>query len=238
LKLDILVLAAHPDDAELGCGGTIASHVAMGQKVGIIDLTRGELGTRGSAEIRDNEAADAAKILGLTVRENLQFKDGFFKNDEEHQLEVIKMIRKYQPYIVITNAPDDRHTDHGRAAELCYTASFLAGLSKIETVSDGENQTAWRPSQVYHFIQSRLIIPDIIVDVSDHWETKMAAIYAYKSQFHNPESLEPATFISSPSFIKMVEGRGNEFGYSIGVKYGEGFIVKRIPGIKNLKTLL
>jgi N-acetylglucosamine malate deacetylase 1 len=238
LKLDILVLAVHPDDAELGCGGTIASHVAMGQKVGVVDLTRGELGTRGNAEIRDKEAAEAAKILGLSIRENLHFKDGFFRNDEAHQLEIIKVIRKYQPALIITNATEDRHTDHGRSAELCYTASFLSGLAKIETEMNGQAQKPWRPKQVYHFIQSKLLIPDVIVDVSDFWETKMAAIYAYKSQFHNPESKEPPTFISSPAFMKMIEGRGNEFGFSIGVKYGEGFLVKRIPGVKNLNSLL
>ncbi len=238
MKLNILVLAVHPDDAELGCGGTIASHIAMGHKVGIVDLTKGELGTRGTAAIREAEAAAASKILGISVRENLGFKDGFFQNNEQHQLAVVKVIRKYQPDIIITNAPEDRHPDHGRSSTLITTAAFMAGLAKIETTLDGANQGIWRAKQIYHFIQSQLLVPDIIVDVSAHWETKLRAIRAYQSQFYNPDSTEPETFISSPGFLKLIESRGHEFGYSIGVTYGEGFLINRKPGVKNLNNLL
>src|ERR1700748_3690830 len=183
LKLDILVLAVHPDDAELGCGGTILKHIALGHKVGIVDLTRGELGTRGSAEIRAQEAAAAAKVLGLSVRENLGLADGFFKNDQEHQLKVIAAIRKYQPEIVITNAYHDRHPDHGRANELVEASAFLAGLRKIETYADGKLQQEWRPAQVLHFIQDNYIKPDILIDVTEFWDKKIESVMAYKSQF-------------------------------------------------------
>lgn len=239
LKLDILVLAVHPDDAELGCGGTIAKHVAMGHKVGIVDLTRGELGTRGSAEIRDEEAAAAGKILGLGVRENLGIPDGFFENTKEYQLKVIAAIRKFQPDIVITNAYHDRHPDHGRANQLVEAATFLSGLRKIETLENGEPQAPWRPKQVLHFIQDNYIQPDIVVDVTDYWDKKMASIFAYGSQFYNPEwnENEPQTYISSPQFTAVVEGRGREFGKAIGTKFAEGFTSRKILGVDSLMDL-
>jgi bacillithiol biosynthesis deacetylase BshB1 len=240
LKLDILVLAVHPDDAELGCGGTMAKHVAMGHKVGIVDLTRGELGTRGSAEIRDREAAAAGEILGLAVRENLSIPDGFFENTKAYQLKVIAAIRKFQPEIVITNAYHDRHPDHGRASQLVEAGTFLAGLRKVETLdNNGRPQEAWRPKQVLHFIQDNYIHPDIVVDVTDYWDKKMASVFAYGSQFHNPEwsGDEPQTYISSPQFTAVVEGRGREFGKAIGVKFAEGFTSKKILGVDSLMDL-
>jgi N-acetylglucosamine malate deacetylase 1 len=239
MKLDILVLAAHPDDAELGCGGTIAKHVAAGYKVGIIDFTQGELGTRGTVESRFTEAAEAAKIQGVIVRENLKLRDGFFQNDESHQLKVIQAIRRYQPELILTNAIRDRHSDHGKGAKLAIDASFLSGLAKIVTTDDnGIKQAPWRPRSVYHFIQSDFITPDIIVDISSHWETKVNAIKAFKTQFFDPDSNEPETYISKPGFLKMIEGRAIEFGHAIGVQYGEGFTVNRFPGVKSLFDLL
>jgi bacillithiol biosynthesis deacetylase BshB1 len=238
LKLDILVLSVHPDDAELGCSGTILKHIALGKKVGIVDLTRGELGTRGSAEIRDQEAAASAKILGLAVRANMALPDGFFENTREYQLKVIAAIRKYQPAIVITNAYHDRHPDHGRANELVETAAFLAGLRKIETSVDGALQDAWRPDLVLHFIQDNYIRPDILIDVTDYWDKKVESIHAFGSQFHNPEwEAEPQTYISSPEFINIVAARAMEFGKSIGVKYAEGFTSRKILGVDNLFSL-
>lgn len=237
MKLDILVLAAHPDDAELGCGGTLARHIAMGRKVGIVDFTRGELGTRGTVQTRDQEAAESAAILGLTIRENLNFKDGFFQPDEAHQREVIRIIRKYQPEIVIANATYDRHPDHGKGSELAYQSCYYSGLGKIETVDDKKKQTAWRPKHLYHFIQSQWITPDFVVDVSDFWEIKMRAIRAFKTQFYDPTSQEPETFISSPAFIQFLEARGQELGHAIGVRYGEGFTVRRMIGINDLFAL-
>jgi bacillithiol biosynthesis deacetylase BshB1 len=238
IKLDILVLSVHPDDAELGCGGTIAKHIALGKKVGIVDLTRGELGTRGSAEIRDRESAAAAKILSLSVRENLAIPDGFFENTKEYQLKVITAIRKYQPEIIITNAYHDRHPDHGRASELVYASAFLSGLRKIETDIDGELQAPWRPNILLHFIQDEYIRPDVVVDVTGYWDTKIESIKAYGSQFFNPDwSDEPQTYISSPEFITIVEGRAREFGKSIGVTYAEGFTSRRILGVDNLFNL-
>jgi len=239
LKLDILVLPVHPDDAELGCAGVILKHLAMGQKVGIADLTRGELGTRGSADIRDKEAAKAAEILGLTVRENLCLPDGFFENTKEYQLSVIQVIRKYQPEIIITNAYHDRHPDHGRANELVEAATFLSGLRRIETFENGELQEAWRPTQLLHFIQDRYIKPDIIVDVTEYWDKKIESVYAYGSQFYNTDwnEDEPQTYISSPDFIEQINGRGREFGKSINTKYGEGFTSRKILGVDNLFDL-
>jgi bacillithiol biosynthesis deacetylase BshB1 len=237
-KLDILVLPVHPDDAELGCAGTILKHVALGKKVGIVDLTRGELGTRGSAEIRAEEAAAAGKILGLTVRDNLGLPDGFFENTREYQLKVVSAIRKYQPEIVITNAYYDRHPDHGRANQLVEDSAFLAGLRKIETYADGVPQEAWRPKLVLHFIQDTYITPDLVIDVTEHWDKKVASILAFGSQFYNPEwENEPQTYISSPEFLKVVEGRAIEYGKSIGVKYAEGFTSKKILGVESLFDL-
>jgi bacillithiol biosynthesis deacetylase BshB1 len=236
-KLDILVLAAHPDDAEISCGGTIAKHIALGRKVGVIDLTRGELGTRGTAEIRDQEAAASSKILNLSIRDNLGLRDGFFQNSETDQLKVVAAIRKYQPEIVLTNAVHDRHPDHGRASELVYQSTFLSGLTKVETKLDGKPQPAWRPKAVYHFIQSLYIQPDFVVDVSEFWEKKMEALRAFKSQFYDPSSKEPETFISNPGFMKLIETRGHELGYTIGAKYGEGFTVRRHLGVNDLFQL-
>lgn len=239
MKLDILVLASHPDDAELGAGGTIACHVAMGQKVGIVDFTKGELGTRGTPETRASEAAEGAKILGLAIRENLGLADGFFRNDEEHQRKVIAAIRKYQPEIVLANAVYDRHSDHGKGAALAYDSCFLSGLAKIETKDvQGNAQKAWRPKAVYHYIQSQFIQPDFILDVTPYWGTKINAIKAFKTQFFDPNSKEPATYISTPEFLNMVEARAIELGHAIGVKYGEGFTVRRTPGITDLFQLL
>jgi bacillithiol biosynthesis deacetylase BshB1 len=239
LKLDILVIAVHPDDAELGCSGTILTQVALGQKVGIVDLTMGERGSRGSAKIRLAEAAAAAEILGLTARENLEMADAFFQNDEAHQLKVISAIRKYQPDIVITNAYHDRHPDHGRASELVETATFLSGLRKIETTLNGEVQKEWRPNLLLHFIQDEYIKPNIIVDITAQWDKKLQSIRAYGSQFYNPEwQEENQTYISSPDFYPIIEARAREMGKVIGVRYGEGFLSKRILGVQSLMHLL
>ncbi len=238
MKLDILVLAAHPDDAELGCGGTIAKHIKMGKKVGVVDLTKGELGTRGSVEVREKEASEASKILGLTIRENLALPDGFFSNAPEYQKEIIKVVRKYQPEIVLANAIRDRHPDHGKAATLIYDACFLAGLIKIDSLDEqGVKQEPWRPKVVYHYIQSQFIEPDFIVDVSGVWEIKMEAIRAFKSQFFDPNSAEPQTYISSPNFMRMIEARGIELGHAMGVQYGEGFTVRNYIGVNSLFDL-
>ena len=219
MKLDILVMAAHPDDAELSCAGTILKHIAAGKKVGIVDFTRGELGTRGTPEIRLQESADATKILGLHARENLGIRDGFFKNDEETQLKLIEVIRKYQPEIVLANALEDRHPDHGKGAQLAIDACFLSGLRQIKT----GDLPAWRPTQVYHYIQDRYLEPDFVVDISANWDQKEAAIRAFKSQFFDPTSAEPASYISSPDFLNFIQARAMEMGHKIGVKYGEGF---------------
>jgi bacillithiol biosynthesis deacetylase BshB1 len=219
MKLDILVMAAHPDDAELSCAGTILKHIAAGKKVGIVDFTRGELGTRGTPEIRLQESADATKILGLHARENLGIRDGFFRNDEETQLKLIEVIRKYQPDIVLANALEDRHPDHGKGAQLAIDACFLSGLRQIKT----GDLPAWRPAQVYHYIQDRYLEPDFVVDISTQWDQKEAAIRAFKSQFFDPNSAEPASYISSPDFLNFIQARAMEMGHKIGVKYGEGF---------------
>ncbi len=233
MKLDILVLSAHPDDAELGCSGTILAHIAMGKKVGIVDLTRGELGTRGTAETRAAEATESAKILGLSARENLEFPDGFFQNDKNNLLEIIKVIRKYQPELILANAINDRHPDHIMGSELASRACFLSGLIKIDT-----GQAAWRPKNIYHYIQDRMVQPDFIVDITQHWEQKMKSINAYKTQFFHSESKEPQTYISTPEFMHYIESRAVEFGHAIGVKYGEGFTKEKQLGVKNLFELL
>lgn len=235
MKLDILVVAAHPDDAELSCAGTILNHIALGHKVGIVDLTRGELGTRGTADTRKQEAEDASSILGVSIRENLGLADGFFKNDSAHQKKVITAIRKYRPEIVLGNAIYDRHPDHGRASELIFESCFYAGLAKIETTDEqGNTQLPWRPKALYHFIQTLSLKPDFIVDVSGTWQKKMEAIRAYKTQFYDPASKEPETHISSPLFMKLVEARAIEFGSVVGTQYGEGFTVRKTVGVKSL----
>jgi bacillithiol biosynthesis deacetylase BshB1 len=238
VKLDILVFGAHPDDAELGAGGTIAKEVSKGKSVGIVDLTRGELGTRGSAEIRDVEAAAAAEVLKVSVRENLGFRDGFFVNDEKHQLEIIKMIRKYRPEIVLCNAIDDRHIDHGKGSKLVSDACFLSGLVKIDTEISGKHQDPWRPKLVYHYIQWKNIIPDFVVDITGFIDKKVEAILAYGSQFHNPNSKEPETPISSKTFIESVNYRARDMGRLVGKEYAEGFTVERLIAIDSLENLI
>jgi N-acetylglucosamine malate deacetylase 1 len=237
MKLDILILAAHPDDAELSCGGTIASHVAMGKKIGIVDFTQGELGTRGTVEIREQEANTASKVLGVSVRENLGLADGFFQNDREHQLNVIKKIRQYQPEIVIANAISDRHPDHGRGAELSRDACFLSGLRMVETKVNGEKQASWRPKQVWHMIQSNYIQPDLVVDISDCWEVKLEAIRCFRSQFDATRGDEPGTFLTNPIFMKFIEARAQEMGHAIGVAYGEGYTNDKQLGVHSLFDL-
>ena len=239
MKLDILVFAVHPDDAELGCSGTILKHVAQGKKVGVIDLTRGELGTRGTAETRAEEAEIASEILGLSVRENLGMRDGFFYNDEAHRLQIIKKIRQYQPEIIITNALHDRHRDHGRAGDLVNDSVFLSGLIKIETELNGVKQDGWRPRLLLQFIQDYYIRPDIVVDISDFWERKVASIKAFKTQFYNPEFEEEAeeTYISRPEFLQVIEARAREYGKYIHATYAEGFTCRRLLGVDSLFDL-
>ena len=237
MKLDILAIGAHPDDVELGCGATVAKEIAAGKKIGILDLTRGELGTRGSAEIRDQEAATSAKILGVSVRENLAFADGFFLNDEEHQLEIIKIIRKYQPEIVLCNAIDDRHIDHPKGSKLVSDACFLSGLRKIETIFNNEPQKEWRPKQVYHYIQWKNIEPDFVVDVTGFVETKLNAVKAYGSQFYDPNSKEPTSPISSKNFLDSVVYRAQDLGRLVGVEYAEGFNSERYVAVKSFDDL-
>jgi len=238
MKLDILAFAAHPDDIELSASGTVMAHLALGKKIGIIDLTKGELGSRGSVEIRMKEVEASNKILGITVRENLEFRDGFFVKDETHLLKVIQMIRKYQPDIVLANAVSDRHIDHGRAADLLHDACFLSGLRKIETSLQGKKQKEWRPKSVYHYIQDNFVEPDIIVDITPFFERKMKSIKAFSSQFFDPKSNEPSTPISSKEFLDVIEYRNLQMGRYIGVQYAEGFTVKRPVGTKDLTTLI
>lgn len=238
MKLDILAIGAHPDDVELGCGATIAKEINNGKKVGILDLTRGELGTRGSAEIRDREAAKAAKILGASVRLNLEFADGFFVNNAASQLEIIKVIRKYQPTIVLCNAVDDRHIDHGKGSKLASDACFLSGLPKIETIFEGNHQKAWRPKQVYHYIQWKNAEPDVVVDVSGFLDQKLKAVFAYESQFHNTDSDEPDTPISSTNFRDSISYRAQDMGRLIGVAHGEGFTAERYIAVDSLFKLI
>ncbi len=237
MKLDILAFGAHPDDVELGCAGTVAKEVSLGKKVGIIDLTRGELGTRGSAEIRDKEAASAAEILGVSVRENLEFRDGFFVNDEKHQLEIIKMVRKYQPEIVLCNAVFDRHIDHGKGSKLVSDACFLSGLRKIETILDGQSQQAWRPKVVYHYIQWHNIEPDFVVDITGFIDKKMESVLAYGSQFYDKDSKEPVTPITSKNFLDSITYRAQDMGRIVGVDYAEGFTAERYLAINSLADL-
>ena len=238
MKLDILAFGAHPDDVELGCSGTIAKEISLGKKVGIIDLTRGELGTRGSVEIRNQEAAAAAKILGVSVRENLDMRDGFFVNDEAHQLKIIKMIRKYQPEIVICNAIEDRHIDHGKGSQLVSDACFLSGLMKIETEINGENQKAWRPKLVYHYVQWKNITPDFVVDITGFNDKRVESILAYSSQFYNPNSNEPETLIASKNFLESLNYRAQDLGRLIGTDYAEGFTVERYLAVNSLSNLM
>jgi len=240
LKLDLLVISVHPDDAELGCAGTILKHIAAGKKVGIVDLTQGELGTRGTAETRREEAENATNLLGITIRENLKMRDGFFRNDEEHQLKVIEVIRKYKPEIVISNALADRHPDHGRAGNLVNDAVFLSGLRKITTKNQDLEQEPHRPRLLLQLIQDYYIKPDIVIDISDYWDQKLKVVQAFKTQFFNPEyqENEPQTYISRPEFLQVIESRAIEFGKDIQAKYAEGFTCRRLLGVNNLFDLL
>lgn len=238
MKLDILAFGAHPDDIELGCAGTLLVEKMNRKKVGIIDLTQGELGTRGSAAIRKLEANAAAKILQVDVRENLELADGFFKNDEAHQRQVIKAIRKYQPNIIICNAPEDRHPDHGRCAQLVEDAVFLAGLRKIETEQDGAIQPVWRPAFVFNFVQDRYLHPNFVIDISSAMEQKIAAIRAYGTQFDTIDNSEPQTYISTPDFLEGIIYRAKMFGKMIGVSYAEGFISKKMIGFNNFDAFI
>ena len=237
-QLDILAFGAHPDDVELSCGGTIAKEVSVGKKVGIVDLTRGELGTRGSADLRAKEARQAASILGVSVRENLGLRDGFFKNDESHQLDIIKILRKYRPNVVLCNAQTDRHIDHGRAASLVHDACFLSGLRKIETFIDDRPQKLWRPSQVYHYIQWNNTPCDFVVDISDFIDKKMASILSYGSQFYDEKSKEPETPISSQQFLDSIQNRAADLGRIIGVGYAEGFTTQRQLAVAQISDLI
>jgi len=237
MKLDIIAIGAHPDDIELSCSGTLLSHTAQGKKTGVIDLTRGEMGTRGTPEIRDQEAAAAAKILGLSIRTNLEMPDGYFQNTRENQLKIIRVLRKYQPDIILANAIYDRHPDHGKGARLVYDAIFMSGLAKIETLDTetGEKQDRWRPRLLLHYIQDRWITPDIVVDITNFFDQKMESIYAYSSQFYNPNSTEPSTYIASESFIKTLESRARETGRPCGFEFAEGFTANnKFLGVKDL----
>jgi bacillithiol biosynthesis deacetylase BshB1 len=238
MKLDILAFGSHPDDVELSCGATIAKEISLGKKIGIIDLTRGELGTRGSAEIRDEEAAAAANILGVSIRENLHFRDGFFINDEQHQLEVIKIIRKYRPDMVLCNAIDDRHIDHGKGSRLVSDACFLSGLRKIETELEGVNQEAWRPKLVYHYIQWKNIEPDFVVDVTGFMDKKVESLMAYRSQFYDPKSNEPVTPIATKNFKDSILYRAQDLGRLINSEYAEGYTAERYVAVNSISDLV
>lgn len=237
-KLDILAFGVHPDDVELGCAGTILASIQQGKKVGIIDLTKGELGTRGTVETRKEEAENAAKVLKVSVRINLEMADGFFKNDEKNQRKIIEIIRKYQPDIILCNAPEDRHPDHGRSSAMVEQAAFLSGLRKIVTHSNGNMQQEWRPKNVFHYLQDRFLQPDFVFDISDFIEKKFESILCYTTQFHNPDLNEPETYISSPDFMEAVKARGRMLGKRIGVKYAEGFITKKTIGIQSFDALI
>lgn len=237
MKLDILAIGVHPDDVELSCAGTILKEIAQGKKVGILDLCHGELGTRGSGPLRLKEAEAAAKILGVETRENLGMSDGFFSNDKEHQIAIARIIRKYQPEIVLANAVKDRHPDHGRAAKLIADACFYSGLRKIETEMDGKSQEAWRPKAIYHYIQDYFIEPDFVVDISPYVDTKIKAIKAFESQFYNPNSTEPESPISVANLFDFLKGRMSQMGRYIGADYGEGFTVNRPSGVNSLFDL-
>ena len=237
MKLDILAIGVHPDDIELGCSGTILKHIAQGKKVGILDLTKGELGSRGSGELRLIEAANSAKILGVSIRENLGYPDGFFVNDKEHQLGIIQILRKYQPDVVLSNAPKDRHPDHGRASQLVSEACFYSGLVRIETEYNGLNQELWRPKAVYNYIQDRFLKPDFVVDVTPFIDQKMESILAFSSQFYNPESELPETPISSKKFFNFIKARMANFGRDINVDYAEAFTVERLIGVEDITLL-
>jgi len=238
MKLDILAFGVHPDDVELGCAGTIMAAIDQGKKVGIVDLTRGELGTRGTPTTRTQEAEAAAKIMGVDVRENLDMADGFFANDEAHQRKIIALIRKYQPDIILANAPEDRHPDHGRSAKLVSDAAFLSGLRKVETIYEGMTQNAWRPAYTFHYIQDRFIQPSFVIDITAYMERKIEAVLAYGTQFTNADTSEPQTYISSPQFLETVKARALMLGKRIGVGYAEGYITEKIIGFSNFDAII
>ena len=238
MKLDILAISAHPDDIELSCSGTLIAHKSLGYTTGILDLTEGEMSTRGAPEIRQKESVEASQIMGISIRENLGLSDAKFDLSFENQARVIKVLRKYRPEIILANAPYDRHPDHVRASQLIEEAVFKSGLVKIETEDNGESQLPWRPQKVYHYIQSVSLEPDFICDISAHMEQKMAAIRVFKSQFFDPKSNEPDTYISNPDFLKLIEARSREWGHRIGVSYGEGFVQRQSLGVKSLFDLV
>ncbi len=238
MKLDILAFGVHPDDVELGCAGTIMAAIDQGKKVGIVDLTRGELGTRGTPATRTQEAAAAAKIMGVDVRENLDMADGFFVNDEAHQRKIIALIRKYQPDIILANAPEDRHPDHGRSAKLVSDAAFLSGLRKVETIHEGITQQAWRPAYTFHYIQDRFIQPSFVIDITKYMDRKIEAVLAYGTQFNSADTSEPQTYISSPQFLETVKARALMLGKRIGVGYAEGYITEKIIGFSNFDAII
>ena len=238
MKVDILAIGAHPDDVELGCGGTLAKLISEGKKVAIVDLTQGELGTRGTNVTRAQEAASASEILGISARENLKMKDGFILNSEEYQIQIVKMIRKYQPEIVLANAIDDRHPDHAKAAKLVSDACFLSGLVKIETELDGENQKQWRPKQVFHYIQWKHITPDFVIDISNFMEKKIEACLAYKTQFYDPDSKEPMTPIATKDFLESLTYRAQDLGRLSGVEFAEGFTTEKLLAFKNFDGII
>lgn len=238
MKFDILAFGVHPDDVELGCAGTILASINQGKKVAVIDLTRGELGTRGTVETRNEESAKAAKVLGLHARENLDMADGFFEHNQANILKVITAIRKYSPDILLCNAPEDRHPDHGRSAKLVSDAAFLSGLRKIETTYEGKAQEAWRPKYVFQYIQDRYLEPDFIFDISAFHDKKMEAIQAYATQFYNPQLEEPNTYISSPEFLNSITSREMILGKRIGVKYAEGFVSDKMIGVSSFDAFI
>lgn len=238
LKVDILAIGVHPDDVELGCGGTLIASVNQNKKVAIVDLTQGELGTRGTIFTRKQEAEDAAKVMGISYRENLEMADGFFEITQENLFKVIQIIRKYQPEILICNAPRDRHPDHGRSSELVVRAAFLSGLRKIETQLEGQSQEAWRPKNIYHYIQDTFIEPDFVFDISDVHEQKIKAVVSYKTQFNTSDESEPTTYISTPDFLNRTIGRALSLGKTIGVQYAEGFISEKAVGIRDFNDLV
>ena len=238
IKVDFLAIGAHPDDVELGCGGTITKIINDGKTVAIVDLTQGELGTRGTNLTRAEESANASKILGISARENLKLKDGFLNNTEEYQMEVVKMIRKYQPEIVLANAIDDRHPDHAKAAKLVSDACFLAGLIKIDTNLNGETQKAWRPKQIFNYIQWKNVTPDFVIDISDFMEKKIEACLAYKTQFYDPNSKEPMTPIATKDFLESLTYRAQDLGRLSGVAFAEGFTTEKLIAFKNFDGIV
>ena len=238
MKTDILAFGVHPDDVELGCAGTLIASIAQGKKVAVVDLTRGELGTRGSAETRMLEATNAAIVMGVHARENLEMADGFFKNDEINVRKVIEVIRKYQPEIILCNAPEDRHPDHGRSSKLVSDAAFLSGLRKIETLYNNIQQEIWRPKYIFHYIQDRYLKPDFVFDISAYHNKKIEAVLCYTTQFMSSDTSEPQTYISTPDFIETVKARALMLGKRIGVEFAEGYISSKMIGVESFDAFI